>query len=191
MHPYPPNQLLEHIRDVRQRCCHVQADCYSSTSSCCLHSSSLRGFSPSASVKRTTHQVAGSQLGRLTWPDDRFLPRLCHPPTHLPVARVPPIVIRRWQGVIGSVACQITNLSGCIPHDRPSYLEMGAWSRSFKIFQAVAFPVTTLLPLGRLVIQEALTAGLRFWHWRSWLTPASWRIRECRWRCQGTISLRN
>jgi hypothetical protein len=54
------------------------------------------------------------------------------------------IIVQRWRGIIGSVAYQITDLNGCVPHDGLGYLEMGARSRTFRIFQSVTFPVATL-----------------------------------------------
>jgi hypothetical protein len=54
------------------------------------------------------------------------------------------IIIQRWRGTIGTVAYQIVDLHGCTPHDGLSYLERGARSHTYKIFQSVSFSCAVL-----------------------------------------------
>ncbi|KAF2191463.1 hypothetical protein K469DRAFT_720480 [Zopfia rhizophila CBS 207.26] len=70
------------------------------------------------------------------------------------------IIAQRWQGVIGAVAYRITNLNGCVPYDGLDYLQMGARSRSFKIFQSVTFPTATFFALTLAGNPESFTGGM-------------------------------
>jgi hypothetical protein len=53
------------------------------------------------------------------------------------------LVAQRWAGGLGDVAYQIDDLNGCTPVDGLAYLQQGARSQSFKIVQAVTFPIST------------------------------------------------
>jgi hypothetical protein len=47
------------------------------------------------------------------------------------------VIIQRWKGEIGSIAYEITNSHGCVPHDGFIYLQQGVRSRAFRIIQTV------------------------------------------------------
>lgn len=55
----------------------------------------------------------------------------------LEVASSLAVIIQRWNGTVGSIAYEITDLNGCIPFNGTSYLEKGARSTAFKIIQSV------------------------------------------------------
>ena len=54
------------------------------------------------------------------------------------------IITQRWRGSVGAVAYKIVDLHGCTPSEGLSYLEQGARSRRYRIFQTVAFSYTFL-----------------------------------------------
>lgn len=54
------------------------------------------------------------------------------------------VIIQRWRFDLGSIAYKVEDLNGCVPVDGLRYLQQGARSRSFKIFQSVTFSVATL-----------------------------------------------
>ncbi|KAK2761219.1 hypothetical protein FQN54_001741 [Arachnomyces sp. PD_36] len=49
------------------------------------------------------------------------------------------IIIQRWRGAVGAVAYRIMDLHGCVPHAGLVYLQQGARSHTYKIFQSVSF----------------------------------------------------
>ena len=49
------------------------------------------------------------------------------------------MIIQRWCGSVGAVAYQIVDLHGCTPNEGLSFLEQGARSRQYRIFQTVIF----------------------------------------------------
>ena len=54
------------------------------------------------------------------------------------------MIIQRWRGSVGAVAYEIVDLHGCTPSEGLSYLEQGARSRQYRIFQTVSFSYTFL-----------------------------------------------
>jgi hypothetical protein len=54
------------------------------------------------------------------------------------------LVIQRWHSDLGSVAYQVTDLNGCVPHDGLGFLQQGARFHQFRILQTATFSVSTL-----------------------------------------------
>ena len=53
------------------------------------------------------------------------------------------VIIQRWTSRFGDIAYQINHLNGCKPVDGLGYLQQGARTHSFRVFQSVTFPVAT------------------------------------------------
>ena len=47
------------------------------------------------------------------------------------------VIVQRWEGAVGSIAYNVTDLNGCTPFNGTAYLEKGARSEAFRIIQTV------------------------------------------------------
>ena len=70
------------------------------------------------------------------------------------------VIIQRWRFDLGSIAYKIEDLNGCVPVDGLGYLQQGARSRSFKIFQSVTFSVATLFMVWGMSYPQGFNVNL-------------------------------